>query len=1194
MGKTSVWKGFLKRYSLSAIIVCALLVPVSLSAQTVTLRLSNVTVQEAITALAQQDNWSISFDTEDVDLDRRISVAADNDPIEDVLKQIFTGQDVTFSVRGKRIQVTKLPPAAGTATVTRTVTGSVVDSEGEPLAGASVIVTQGTGVITDLDGKFEIPDLELPAEIEVSFLGFTSVRMTLQGNESMPLEIVLEESHNILDDVVVVGYASMKKRDLVGSVEQVGDEVITGRANGNLARSLQGEVTGLNITFTDSKPSRSASFNIRGDTSIGSGGSALVLIDGVEGDINTINPNDVESVSVLKDASSTAVYGARGAFGVILVTTKNPTKGRPVVTYDGSVTVNRRTVIPDGITDPVVWIDWWKQAWNGFKNGSQPVPDHVDSNIPYNEEIYQMLLARQQDPSLPSVVPLEGNNMFGWAYLESTNWDQLFYKDFNWSTEHNLSVSGGGDKADYYISGRFYDMDGIYRVGNESFKKYDLRAKGSLKIRPWLTITNNISVSITDQHEPKHSRDNFNVRKSIMHCAMPLSPVKNPDGTWTTSSAISGYASFSEGTSYRDRDNVYLREKVSLDVDIIKDVLKFQADYSFNFTSGKQFDVQNPVEYSKKPGVILLESETAGSKLTQVDSKTQYQAGNLYLTYTPRLGDNHSLTVLAGWNVEQQKYETVTVQRKGIILKDKPSFALMNGTLLAPSAGGNIWAYAGAFFRANYSYKGKYLAEVSGRYDGSSKFPSGQKWGFFPSASLGWRISDEPWMSWSKPALDNAKIRVSAGTMGNGNVSPYSYVSSMGVSTVNNYIIDGELATVSSLGSPVPVSLTWETVTTYDVGLDLDFFDNRLSFTGDYYRRYTSNMYTQSVALPSVYGTTPPKGNNAKLRTDGWELSLSWRDQFTLGGKPFGYSVKAMVWDSQSTVLEYINDTGSLGTVSGYISNGGTPSQYYVGMKLGEIWGYTVAGLFKDQADIDNAAVQTFNQGEDKITRPGQVKIADIDDSRDIGPGAFTVTDHGDLSIIGNQTPRYRFGINLAANWNGIGISIFLQGVGKRDWYPGSDSGYFWGKYGRPFFTFIPSIQDYRRDDVYSEEKNNWDTAYWPRLTTYQSNGGKNWDKVLEIPNTRYLQRASYIRIKNIQVDYTFNRQVCSKIGLQGLKIYLSGENLFTFTPMHKYAPNFDPEALSYDTDFVGPETPTSGDSYPILKSLTLGVNITF
>ena len=250
----------------------------------------------------------------------------------------------------------------------------------------------------------------------------------------------------------------------------------------------------------------------------------------------------------------------------------------------------------------------------------------------------------------------------------------------------------------------------------------------------------------------------------------------------------------------------------------------------------------------------------------------------------------------------------------------------------------------------------------------------------------------------------------------------------------------------------------------------------------------------------------------------------------------------------------------------------------------------TVAGLFKDQYDIDHSAIHNFQQASDKITRPGQVKIADLDDSGYIDPGKFMVNDHGDLSIIGNQTPRYMFGLNLSANWNGIGLSVFLQGVGKRDWYPGSDAGYFWGKYGRPFFSFIPSIHNYT-DDMYSEEKNNWDTAYWPRMTTYQSNGTDNWTKVLEIPNTRYIQNAAYLRVKNITIDYSFSEKICSRIRLQGLKIYLSGENLFTFTPLHKYAPNYDPEGLSYDTDFG---SAADGYTYPIFKSVTIGINVTF
>lgn len=1182
--------------NVTVLLFLQLLFPLIMSAQKIDLQQDTLTVQEAIYLLNQKYNYSIVINADDVELDKEVILKKESAGVEDVLKQIFEGQNVDFTIKGKRITVLKSAAAYPNESTDETenripLSGRIFDSQGEPLIGAAIVV-EGTdiGVLSDMDGRYELPPLVYPAGITVSYIGFTPEKITLNGKETSPYDIFMSESMNILDDVVVVGYGTMKKRNVAGAVDQVDNKILQNRANSNLARSLQGEIAGLNITFTDSKASRSASFNVRGETSIGAGGSTLVLIDGVEGDLNTINPQDVESITVLKDASSTAVYGARGAFGVILVTTKTPQKGTPSINYSGSFTLNRRTVIPDVITDGLTWVNWWKDSYNGYYNGSKALLNHIDSTVPYTEEIYNELVRRRNDPSLTKVTELKGHDLFGWAYMESTDWYDLFYKDYNWSTEHNVSVSGGTNLTDYYLSGRFYDMDGIYKVGNESYKKYDLRAKGSLQIRPWLKVTNNISVSIIDQYEPKHPRNNFNVQRAINHVGMPLSPVKNPDGTWTAASAISGYASFCEGTSYRTNDHVYLREKISAEIDIVKDVLVAQADYSFNYTTRKRIDVQQPVEYSKKPGVILLESESAGASLSQVNYNTRYHAANAYLTYSPHLGQKNELTILAGWNIEKQVYETLTVSRKDFITSDKPSFSLMDGVSSDPVSGGNAWSYVGAFYRINYALMNRYLLELSGRYDGSSKFPVHSKWGFFPSASLAWIISDETWMSWASPIVNNAKIRVSAGSMGNGNVNPYSYTSEMSISTATDIVIGGEYPTYTQVGTTVPFSLTWEKATTYDIGLDLDFFANRLSFTGDIYRRYTTDMYTPSVSLPSVYGTTSPKGNNAELKTDGWEISLMWRDECRLGGKPLNYSIKAMIWDNKSTITKYANDTRSLGTVKGYIQNGGSPSSYYVGMTLGEIWGYTVEGLFKDQQDINESAIHNFQQASDKVTRPGQVKIADLDENGFIDPGKFTVDDHGDLAIIGNQSPRYRFGFNLSANWNGIGLSIFLQGVGKRDWYPGSDAGYFWGKYGRPFFSFIPSIHNYT-DDMYSEEKNNWDTAYWPRITTYQSNGTYNWTKVLEIPNTRYMQNAAYLRIKNIQIDYTFPAKLCKKIKLQGLKIYLSGENLFTFTPLHKYAPNYDPEGLSYDTDFA---SAADGYTYPVLKSITAGLNITF
>lgn len=1156
----------------------------------VTLDRKKAPVREILNEIERQTDYLFVYSSEQVDFS--VSVTAHDEPVQTVLRRIFEGTPIRFTLEGKHIVLRRQPQTAANAAAAspakQTVTGTVTDTAGKPVVGATVLVKGGTvGTTTDVDGRFS---LTIPAgsPLEVSFLGYARQEIATAGRTS--LDIRLEEDAATLDEVVVVGYGTMKRRNLVGAVDQVDSRVIGDRSNGNLARSLQGELPGLNISFSDSKPSRSASFNVRGETSIGAGGNALVLIDGVEGSMDAINPQDVESVSVLKDASSTAVYGARGAFGVVLVTTKSPKRGAPEINYNGSVTFNRRTVIPDVITDGLTWVNWWKDSYNGYYNGSKSLLSHIDSTVPYSEAIYQELIRRQADPSLSRTTTLEGDSMFGWAYMESTDWLDLFYKDWNLSHEHNLSISGGNENADYYVSGRFYDMDGIYRVGDESYKKYDLRAKGSLKIRPWFKVTNNTSLAIIDQHEPKHSRNNFAVQRAINHAAMPLSPVKNPDGTWTAAAAKSGYAAFSEGTSWRTNDYVYLRNKFDVNIDLVKDVLTASADYSYNYTNRKRMDAQTVIEYSKKPGEILYESEAAGSNLQSVEYQTRYQSANAYLNWSPKLGDDHTFKALAGWNIEKQKYETLTIKREGFVTASKPSFGLMNGTTTDPTVGGYIWSYVGAFFRLNYGYKGKYLAEVSGRYDGSSKFPTNSKWGFFPSASVAWRVSEEPWMKWSEEWLDNFKIRLSAGSMGNGNVDPYSYTSEMTVVTASDIVLGGGLPSYTTVGSTVPVSLTWEKSTTYDLGLDLDFLNNRLSFSGDYYRRYTTDMYTPSISLPSVYGTTSPKGNNAELRTTGWELSFTWRDSFKLGGKPFDYSIKAMVWDNRTVVTKYENATRSLGTLKGYIQNGGSPSDFYEGMELGEMWGYTVAGLFRDQADIDSSATHDFTQASDKVTRPGQVKIADLDHNGNIDPGAFTADDHGDLSIIGNINPHYMFGVNLAANWNGIGLSVFLQGVMKRDWYPSPDSGYFWGKYARPFM-WVLGIHNYT-DDMYSEEKNNWDTAYWPRMTTYQSNSSYSWTKLLEIPNTRYKQNAAYLRVKNIQVDYTFPKALCQKIRLGGLKIYLSGENLFTFTPLHKYAPNFDPEALGYDTDFSS--TAGDGYTYPVLKSVTLGVNITF
>ena len=629
----------------------------------------------------------------------------------------------------------------------------------------------------------------------------------------------------------------------------------------------------------------------------------------------------------------------------------------------------------------------------------------------------------------------------------------------NYSTTHAVSIQGGREGVSYYISGRYYNQDGIYKVGEETYKKYNLRAKGSIRIRPWLTLDNNTSLMSSKYHQPMVHYGQQVISRQIDMFAFPFALLKNPDGTWTQTAAKTGYAAFAEGTSWQENNKLEVANTTTFNFEFVPDVFKVSADVTYKGSRWSRDRMENL--YTYYTGVNVSGQDNSFSSLENWTYRSDYISTNIVGTVTPKLGADHDLNVVAGWNLEDYDYRTQKTYRQGNLYPSKPSFTLMDGEYYSTTSGGYTWGLVGFFGRVNYAYAGRYLAEVSARYDGSSKFPSSSQWGFFPSASVGWRLSEEPWL---KPHvegwLDNFKIRLSAGSMGNGNIDPYKYIDYMTLKS-STVVIGNALGTYTVAPGAIPLSLTWETSTTYDVGADLDLFKNRLTMGFDWYRRYTTDMYTVGVSLPAVYGTAAPKGNNASLKTNGWELSVGWRDSFKLAGKEFRYGVKAMVWDSRTWVTKYINPTGNL-------------DDYYEGMELGEIWGYRVEGLFRDQDDIDSHATQSFLQSSDKVTRPGQVKFADLNEDGKIDQGAKTLSDHGDLTVIGNTSARYHYGINVNLNWNGIGISTFWQGVAKKNWYPRYDSGYFWGQYNRPFGYMLKA---HTGSNVYSEELDNWDTA---------------------------------------------------------------------------------------------------------------------
>ncbi len=1091
------------------------------------------------------------------------------------------------------------------------VSGVVKDAiTNEPLIGATVMVKGTTnGVSTDVNGAYSIQVSSTDVLI-CQIIGYKNQEATV-GTRSK-IDFAMAEDNQMLEATVVVGYGTLKKTQLVGSVENLDGDAILDRPNANVTRSLQGQVAGLNIVQTDGKATHSGSIYIRGNGtsyntrknfsgsaagsthSIGNEGSALVLIDGVEGSLSQVNPADIETVAVLKDASSAAIYGARAAYGVILVTTKNADTDKISVSYNGSFSLNSRIVKWEDniITDGAEWTDAFYEFYQNdarVPGSSGKTPTTINTNnVAMSGTTYLETIKALKKAGWSS--PYGGVGSAGqYLYFGNYNWLDHVYKDYTTSTTHDISVRGATKKLTYNLTGRYFHQGGIYKIGDENYNTFNIRAKAKLQINKWLSVDNNTSVFRSKSTQPMFSNSSA-IGHQIDQHGQPVFVPYNEDGTWSLSGVKTGYASFFEGNTGQDDSNLVVNSTLGLTVDIIPEVLKIRGDFSYKATRRWRERYRAPLSFYAKPDVATEYVNQAGSYKSRWTYDTDYIVANAVLTWTPKLGKNHELNVVGGWNLENYQYNRFYFQRTGMLFPEKyQSFELFDGEMKTEQ-NDSSYGIVGFFGRANYTLLRRYIFEASARYDGSSKFPSNSQWGLFPSFSLGWRLSEEPWMEWSKSWLNNFKIRGNYGSLGNGTISPYSYLETMGISK-SSVVFDGGYVNYTTNPSVVPSSLTWETVTTYDVGLDFDILKSRLSFSGDYYVRNTTDLITNGYELPQVYGASAPKGNYGALQTKGWELTLSWRDSFKVAGKDFNYSIKGSVWDTRTWVTEYTSNSGDI-------------LDYYKGKELGEIWGFRTDGIFRDNAEANAWATDSYHKnGSNFRAYAGDLKFLDLNGDGKIDYGKATLDDWGDLDRIGNTTPRYQYGVNFDFKWNGIGLSLFFQGVGKRDWYPMVETAYFWGQYNRPYSAYLMKTQtgnNYAQID-YSTE--NWTVTnydkhpYWSRRVGYSANRNVG---PLTVENDHYLQNAAYIRLKNLTVDYTLPKKIVEKIGMQGARVYCSMENLWTWSPMFKHTDMFDPEGIGVgDSDFdstssIGLSGIGDGMSYPMLRTFTFGINLTF
>ena len=1077
------------------------------------------------------------------------------------------------------------------------IAGSVTDyATGEPVVGANVVAYDAGGrphgAAVGADGRFAFNCPTKAATLRVSMLGYRNETVKLVPGRT-DYDIRLREAPSDVGEVVVTGFVDKKRESYTGATHVIQRQEIENMVHTNVLNIIQLQTPGFEI-FDDiangSDPNKIPDMVLRGRSSFIEGDQTnvpLFILDGTEVDISYVfdmPSDDIESISVLKDASASAIYGAKASAGVVLITTKAGKKGqRAHVTYNGRFGWAKNTTSTDFIDTGYDHVRIVNQFMNDSSDGTMDIFRYTEENGGL-QKLYERRNDRTPHPDRPWV---EVGNDGKYYYYGNFDWYGYFYNRVRSQQEHNLSLSGSTDKVSYYASGRFYQQYGMFNINKDKFNDYAFRTKVSARIAPWLKYSNNTSFDTTDYKYGGHQDYEGTINALQSNICAAFLPY-NPDGTIVQYVNQLGKNSpigagrggqMTADRSKNTREKRYLTFSNQFDVTLFKKLV-LTAVYDYRQRDNLFKYRNNTFEYSRQQGVV--ETFTSGSVENSYREIHQTYKGhnvNIYGTYENSWG-GHNLKITAGGQYEDYRSTSLDAKQTDLSSDDIDSFTVATGPITLSQS---ITAYRtlGFFGRVNYDYKGRYIFEASARGDGSSRFESDHRWGFFPSASAAWRISEESFFTPARDIVDNLKLRLSVGSLGNQQVSNYAYIEQISTDNQMNYTFDGqEKAFYANVTDPLSSGLTWETVTTYDVGLDIGLLNNRLNFTGDYYIRDTKDMLTTSLTLPSVFGANTPKANCADLRTKGWEISLSWQDEFQLAGKPFSYHVSASVGDYITKITKYHNPDRVI-------------SDRYEGQTLGEIWGYHVEGLFKTdreaaeyQASIDDKAVNNRvyqNKGPaGNRLRAGDVRFADLDGNNIISEGSGTVDDPGDKRIIGNSLPRYNYSFRLGFNWMGFDISAFFQGIGRRDWYPAANQASFdfWGPYAFPPTSFIH--KDFY-SNCWSEDNRN---AYFPRPRGYNAySGGALGEK-----NDRYLQNLAYLRLKNLTIGYTVPENLTRKIGISRARIYFSGENLCYWSPLKKHNKTIDPELAGSS----GTNKANSGTGYAYPKTLSIGVDISF
>lgn len=1006
------------------------------------------------------------------------------------------------------------------------VKGTVIDAKEQVALPGVTIAVKGTttGVTTNADGEFSIQ--VSPSDILVfSYIGYLTQEVKA---EMSPMRISLAEDTQVLDDVVVVGYGSAKRVNLSGAISTIDSKVFDSRPVQNAAMALQGEMPGVTITRSGGAPGADATIRIRDISSI-NGGSPLILIDGAEGSLNQINSADIESISVLKDGSA-AIYGARAADGVILVTTKNGSRNQKIkVQFEGFYSIKRPALMKKQT-------NLYQFALMGLEiNDGSWTPDYTKEDLP--------LLAEGSDKVVP-------NGMWGtypkfYRYIDK--------KDIigNGSLQnYNATITGGGTKYSFLLSTGYQQEKGLPKYGRDNYARYSIRAKSNIELWKGADLDLNLSYQATDRESSSAIEGRSGIINSLWEMIFrghSWAPLRNPAGNWYT---FQYYASLPQALEEMgDKGTVRgdLTVNAKLNWQIYKDlrlvgqaiVRKEDGDEQAFYRKLNGYDWENNNFWSYgDPNYAYRQYD-----------KTLYKNFTLYAEYKKLFAKKHNVSVMGGASHESSNFDKFYAARQNFNQQEVFSLTLGSPENQIATSEGNAWTINSYYGRLNYGFADRYLLEANFRFDGSSRFHPDYRWGFFPCVSAAWRLGEESFIK-SLSVFDNLKLRASYGEMGNqSGIGLYDYIQLLTISSASYPFGNGNKGQLAYSNGMVSATRSWETIKTTNIGLDFSILDNRLNGSFDYYWKKNNNMLIP-ITYPSILGTHAPSTNNGRLEVKGWETSLCWRDR----AGQVNYSVRLSISDSKNCIVEKGgSDTFALGL-----------NETRKGYPMNSYFGYAFDGIIQNEQELETYKKRFANGGIPGNLRVGDAKYKDLDGDGMLSLYGNGKPGQGDALYLGDQNPRYNFGFNFNIEYEGFDFGIFLQGVGKRTVFLEGDA-------SRPFTNWWTEPLEYWYGKTWTPQRTD---ARFPAITLDAGRGTYNY---YTSENTKF--NAAYMRLKNIQLGYTLPATLTAKINLEKIRFYFSGEDVFE---IHNVPGGYDPENGGYYS------------SYPFSRLFSFGINLVF